>query len=157
MIVVGGGPGGIVSATKFAEAGLKTLLLERGGPMFYADGNREIPAWSLAAYPGNNLTLHDAMAYYYWGYPSNLAASSKYYCPDTPELTCCMLGGGSTVNAQQFFWPPESYLSNTFGSLSGWSSSDFQTALERVAARCPPHTTWSSDNQVFFYATFDHI
>jgi len=32
VIVVGAGAAGIVAATRFAEAGLETLLLERGGP-----------------------------------------------------------------------------------------------------------------------------
>ncbi|KAM3089185.1 hypothetical protein ACMFMG_000796 [Clarireedia jacksonii] len=147
IIVVGAGAGGIVAATKFAESGLKTLLLERGGPMLYRDGNREIPQWSLEEYPGNNLTRHDSMAYYTSNYPGSPNATS-YYCSDLPNvLAACMLGGGTSVNAEQQFWPPRHYLDATFG-FQGWTSDDFQPAIERVAARIPPTPYWSSDNKV---------
>ncbi|KAM3086671.1 hypothetical protein ACMFMF_000616 [Clarireedia jacksonii] len=155
IIVVGAGAGGIVAATKFAESGLKTLLLERGGPMLYRDGNREIPQWSLEEYPGNNLTRHDSMAYYTSNYPGSPNATS-YYCSDLPNvLAACMLGGGTSVNAEQQFWPPRHYLDATFG-FQGWTSDDFQPAIERVAARIPPTPYWSSDNK-FYHDEVYHI
>lgn len=146
--MVGGGAGGLVASTKFAEAGLKTLLLEHGGPMYYADGNREIPEWSLEKYPGNNLTRHDSMMYYLTNTPSQ--GASQYYCPNLPDsqLAVCELGGGTSVNAEQQFWPSVTYLDRTYSRFEGWSSSDFQPAIKRVASRIPPTTYWSADNKV---------
>ena len=147
--MVGGGAGGLVSATKFAEAGLNTLLLEHGGPMYYIDGNREIPEWSLKEYPGNNLTRHDAMMYYETNTPYQ--GADQYYCQNLPDsqLAVCELGGGTSVNAEQQWWPPAAYLDRTYTDFEGWSSADFQPAIERVAARIPPTTYWSADNKVY--------
>lgn len=147
VIIVGAGVGGLVSAAKFAEAGLNTLLLERGGPMLYRDGNREIPEWSLEEYPGNNITRHDAMCYYPYNYPTTGGAA--YYCPGLPEgsIAACELGGGTSVNAEQQFWPPKRYLESAFG-FEGWTVDDFQPALDRVVERLPVVPTWSADGKV---------
>ncbi|RDW65183.1 hypothetical protein BP5796_09875 [Coleophoma crateriformis] len=149
IIVVGGGAGGLVAATKFAESGLKTLLLERGGPMLYRDGNREIPAWAQEAYPDGDLTRHDAMAFYAFNYPGSVNASS-YYCTNLPDnlLAACMLGGGTSVNAVQQFWPPAHYIDAAFG-FEGWTSADFQPAIERVVARVPQTQYWSADKEFY--------
>jgi len=97
IIVVGSGAGGMIAAVKFAESGLKTLLVEAGAPMYYVDGNREIPEWSLADYPGNNLTRHDAMMYYLANGPTS--PGSHYYCTNLPDgqKAICELGGGTVV------------------------------------------------------------
>lgn len=148
MIVVGAGAGGIVAATKFAESGLKTLLLEAGGPMLYRDGNREIPEWTLEPYPNNTVTRHDSMAFYTSNYPGSPNATA-YYCTNLPsgQLAACMLGGGTSVNAEQQFWPPAHYLDAAYG-FEGWTSFDFQPAIQRVAARIVPTPYWSADNKV---------
>ncbi|QSZ36635.1 hypothetical protein DSL72_006516 [Monilinia vaccinii-corymbosi] len=149
MIVVGGGAGGLVTSTKFAEAGLKTLLLEHGGPMLYVDGNREIPEWSTKQYPGNNLTLHDTMMLYFFNYPGTGPNASSYYCKNVKNLAACMLGGGTSVNAAQQWWPPKKYLENTY-NLTGWTGDVFQEAIKRVAHRIPPTPTWSIDNKHYY-------
>lgn len=143
VIVVGGGPGGIVSATKFAEAGLNTLLLEHGGPMLWRDGNREVPAWTQEEYPNNTLTRHDGMIYYLA--PSNV----NYFCTNLPSglLAACQLGGGTSVNAMQQWWPPQNYLKNAFG-FEGWRVADFEAAIQRTVKRIPYTPYWSSDNKV---------
>ena len=156
--MVGAGAGGIVSATKFAESGLKTLLLDAGGPMLYRDGNREIPEWSLELYPNNNLTRHDTMLYYETVYPSSTNASG-YWCTNLPDsqLAACALGGGTSVNAEQQFWPPTHYLDAAYG-FEGWTASDFQPAIERVAARVGQTPIWSADGKVSVkYATFETV
>lgn len=145
IIVVGGGAGGLVAATKFAESGMDTLLLEYGGPMLYLDGNRDIPSWSQAEYPGNNLTTHDGMLYYASAYDS-----PDNWCTNVPSgvFAACKLGGGTAVNAAQQFWPPKKYLADTYGHIEGWTTDDFQPAIQRVASRIPPTPYWSADNKV---------
>jgi cellobiose dehydrogenase (acceptor) len=130
---------------------MKTLLLERGGPMLYRDGNREIPFWSLQKYAGNNLTRHDAMAYsstHFQRYPD----SRSYYCNNIPlnQLAACQLGGGTAINGAQQFCPPRQYIDTAFG-FAGWTFLDFKHAIRRVAARIPPTTYWSTDHEVKIY------
>jgi cellobiose dehydrogenase (acceptor) len=76
--------------------------------MLCRDGNREIPEWSLDTYPGNELTRHDNMVYYLTNYPGSPNASS-YYCTNLPDnqLAACLLGGGTSINAEQQWWPTE--------------------------------------------------
>ncbi|KAI9642064.1 hypothetical protein NHQ30_009935 [Ciborinia camelliae] len=143
-----------LASTKFAESGLKTLLLEHGGPMLYRDGNREIPEWAEEEYPGNNLTRHDTMMYYLTNYPGT-GNSSDYYCKNVANLASCMLGGGTAVNAAQQWWPPKKYLDNTFGNFSGWTGETFQAAIQRVADRIPPTATWSADNKHYYDQVYD--
>ncbi|CAD6444578.1 077e612e-0d67-4046-bbe9-45751a8e31cc [Sclerotinia trifoliorum] len=155
IIVVGGGAGGLVASTKFAEAGMKTLLLEHGGPMLYVDGNREIPDWAAKAYPGNNLTRHDTMMYYLVNYPGTDPIASSYYCSNVASLAPCMLGGGTSVNAAQQWWPPRHYLDNTFKNFTGWTGDDFQDAIQRVADRIPFTPTWSADKKHYYDQVYD--
>ncbi|KAJ8067286.1 hypothetical protein OCU04_004645 [Sclerotinia nivalis] len=155
IIVVGGGAGGLVASAKFAEAGMKTLLLEHGGPMLYVDGNREIPDWAAKAYPGNNLTRHDTMMYYLVNYPGTDPIASSYYCSNVASLAPCMLGGGTSVNAAQQWWPPRKYLDNTFQNFTGWTGDDFQQAIQRVADRIPFTPTWSVDKKHYYDQVYD--
>lgn len=45
-IVVGGGPGGLVTADRLSEAGKNVLLLERGGPSTGQTGGTDVPPWA---------------------------------------------------------------------------------------------------------------
>lgn len=44
-IIVGAGTAGIIVADRLSEKGLRTLLLEQGGPSFGITGGRERPDW----------------------------------------------------------------------------------------------------------------
>ena len=44
-IVVGAGPGGLVTADRLSEAGKKVLLLERGGPSTAQTGGTYVAPW----------------------------------------------------------------------------------------------------------------
>jgi len=151
VIVVGAGAAGIVAATRFAEAGLETLLLERGGPTLHRDGGREIPEWSLEAYPNNTITRFDAMGYYY---SNRRSTEPSYYCSNAPAQMACELGGGTAVNAEQQLWPPSRYLDDAFG-FQDWTAADFQPALQRVAKRIPQTSYWSADNKHYFDEVYD--
>ncbi|KAG5349082.1 substrate-specific activator of APC-dependent proteolysis [Termitomyces sp. Mn162] len=54
-IVVGAGPGGLITADRLSEAGKKVLLLERGGPATWETGGTYGPTWAA----GYNLTKFD--------------------------------------------------------------------------------------------------
>lgn len=44
-VIVGAGTAGIIVADRLSEAGLKTLLLEQGGPSYGITGGTEKPEW----------------------------------------------------------------------------------------------------------------
>lgn len=54
-IVVGAGPGGIITADRLSEAGKKVLLIERGGPSTGETGGTYTAPWAA----GTNVS-HDA-------------------------------------------------------------------------------------------------
>lgn len=54
-IVVGAGPGGLVTADRLSEAGKNVLLIERGGPSLGFTGGTYQPDWLK----GTNLTKFD--------------------------------------------------------------------------------------------------
>lgn len=45
--VVGGGPGGIITADRLSQAGKKVLLLERGGPSTGETGGTYQAEWAV--------------------------------------------------------------------------------------------------------------
>ncbi|QRW04596.1 GMC oxidoreductase [Ceratobasidium sp. AG-Ba] len=58
-IVVGAGPTGIVAAERFAEAGKKVLLIERGGPSTAETGGTDIPPWPKKTNASRAIILRD--------------------------------------------------------------------------------------------------
>ena len=45
-IIVGAGPGGIITADRISQAGKKVLLLERGGPSTAETGGTHVAPWA---------------------------------------------------------------------------------------------------------------
>lgn len=148
VIVVGAGASGIIAATRFAEAGIKTLLLESGGPFFSRDGGTAIRDWQKAIDPHTNITRHDSMGFYAFNLDTGPGASA-FYDSSVPVLAPRGIGGGTGVNAAQQFWPPRRYLDNAFG-FEGWTADDFQPALRRVERRIPTTPTISADGKVIY-------
>ncbi|KAG8624595.1 hypothetical protein KVT40_007662 [Elsinoe batatas] len=114
VIVVGAGASGIVAATRFAEAGMKTLLVESGGPFFARDGGQAIQPWQRLIDPNTNITRHDGLSFFSFGLPTGPGASA-FYDSSVPALAPKGLGGGTGVNGAQQFWPPRRYLDKYFG------------------------------------------
>lgn len=94
-IVVGGGPAGIIAAERLAESGASVLLIERGGPSLASSGNTKTLDWN------SSVTMYDVPGYAY--YLSDVGTPA--YCSDTADTAGCLLGGGSSVNAQMFVKP----------------------------------------------------
>ncbi|PNS19707.1 Cellobiose dehydrogenase [Sphaceloma murrayae] len=147
IIVVGAGASGTIAATRFAEAGLKTLLLESGGPFFHRDGGQAIQDWQRAIDPNTNITRHDSMGFFTANLISGPGASA-FYDPSVPALAPMGIGGGTGVNGAQQFWPPRRYLDNAFG-FPGWTADDFQPALRRVERRIPTSPVISADGKFY--------
>lgn len=62
-IVVGAGPGGIITADRLSEAGKNVLLIERGGPSTGETGGTYTAPWAA----GTNVGFHISLAYWLCG------------------------------------------------------------------------------------------
>ncbi|OQD81869.1 hypothetical protein PENANT_c024G06166 [Penicillium antarcticum] len=136
-IVVGGGPAGIISAEKFAQAGKKVLLLERGvGPTVATGANETLP-WN------NSLTPIDLP-----GLSADIGALDlweQYMCTDTEGNAACVLGGGVTVNYMVFVHPPARDFDDKWPK--GWKWNDVKPASERLYKRNPGTLLPSADGK----------
>ncbi|KAJ6146178.1 hypothetical protein N7497_008160 [Penicillium chrysogenum] len=136
-IVVGGGPSGIISAEKFAQAGKKVLLLERGVGPTVATGNNETLTWD------HSLTPIDLP-----GLSANIGALdvwNQYMCTDTAGNAACVLGGGVTVNYMVFVHPPARDFDDKWPE--GWKWKDVESAADRLYKRNPGTTLPSADGK----------
>ncbi|CRL20393.1 Glucose-methanol-choline oxidoreductase [Penicillium camemberti] len=136
-IVVGGGPSGIISAEKFAKAGKKVLLLERGVGPTVATGNNETLTWD------HSLTPIDLP-----GMSANIGALdvwNQYMCTDTAGNAACVLGGGVTVNYMVFVHPPARDFDDKWPK--GWKWKDVESAADRLYKRNPGTTLPSADGK----------
>ncbi|KAJ5970830.1 uncharacterized protein N7479_000748 [Penicillium vulpinum] len=136
-IVVGGGPSGIISAEKFAQAGKKVLLLERGVGPTVATGNNETLVWN------HSLTPIDLP-----GLSANIGSLdvwNQYMCTDTAGNAACVLGGGVTVNYMVFVHPPARDFDDKWPE--GWKWKDVESAADRLYKRNPGTTLPSADGK----------
>ncbi|APA07372.1 hypothetical protein sscle_02g021420 [Sclerotinia sclerotiorum 1980 UF-70] len=142
IIVVGSGPGGIIVSSRLAEAGLKTLLLESGGPSYGVTGgdlNARRPGWLR----GTNLTRVDVPGLY----------TTIFGDPNADILMCgsdqvnayggCTIGGGSAINAGLFFEPPASDWDTYFPEE--WNSQNMDAAIQRLYDTQPSTSLTSQD------------
>ncbi|TVY80503.1 Cellobiose dehydrogenase [Lachnellula suecica] len=123
-IIVGAGPAGIIVGKRMADAGLRTLLLEAGGPSYGITGgdlDDRRPDWLN----GTNLTRVDVPGLY----KSIFAKSDNLTC-SLNSYGGCAIGGGSAINAGLFFEPPASDYDLYFPL--GWKSKDVKNATARL-------------------------
>ncbi|KAE8353210.1 hypothetical protein BDV28DRAFT_133546 [Aspergillus coremiiformis] len=144
-IVVGGGPAGIITAQRLAETKKKVLLLERGVAHTVQLGNKNALPWN------NTLTPHDVPAL--GSSLSKLGLLDEYLCDDTAYMAGCVLGGGSTINALGFIYPPEVDFNDKWPT--GWKWDDVKAAASRLYARNPGSILPSADGKRYNYGMYD--
>ncbi|CAI7605809.1 unnamed protein product [Penicillium glandicola] len=136
-IVVGGGPSGIISAEKFAQAGKKVLLLERGVGPTVATGNNETLEWNHSLTPIDLPGLSADIG--------SLDVWNQYMCTDTAGYAACVLGGGVTVNYMVFVHPPAHDFDDKWPK--GWKWKDVESAADRLYKRNPGTILPSADGK----------
>ncbi|RMZ73117.1 cellobiose dehydrogenase [Pyrenophora seminiperda CCB06] len=147
VIVVGSGPGGIVTADRMSEAGKKTLLLEQGGPSYYVTGGRQRPNWL----DNTDLSRVDVPGLY------------KSIFSNGGGLTCasdvvnafqgCTVGGNTAINAGLFFQPPASDWDRYFPD--GWKNKDMQSAIAKVRSTQPSTDSPSQDGKRYLQTGYE--
>jgi cellobiose dehydrogenase (acceptor) len=132
-----------------AEANLKTLLIEGGGPSYGVTGGNldaRRPAWLS----GTTLTRVDVPGLY------------KSIFGDSGGLTCgplinayggCTIGGSSAINAGLFFEPPASDFDLYFPP--GWKSANMTAAIKKLYAMQPSTNITSQDGKRYLQSGYD--
>lgn len=136
-IVVGGGPSGIITAERFAEAGKKVLLLERGTGPTVSTGANETLSWDHSRTVIDLPGLSGDIGY--------LPQYKEYLCDDTAGSAGCVLGGGVTLNYMVFVHPPDHDFDDKWPH--GWKSNDLSSAADRLYKRNPGTILPSSDGK----------
>ncbi|QRV75686.1 GMC oxidoreductase [Ceratobasidium sp. AG-Ba] len=149
-IVVGAGPTGIVAAERFAEAGKKVLLIERGGPSTAETGGTDIPPWPKKT----NLTRFDISGVFEDFFaPTN--SNPYWWCDDITPFAGCVVGGGTAINGLLYWYPPDVEYSTTNGWPTGWQS--IGTYVNKLKARLPATETPSSDGKLYLTQVYDVV
>ncbi|KAK1622225.1 hypothetical protein BDP81DRAFT_485580 [Colletotrichum phormii] len=138
-IVVGSGPGGIVTADRLSANGKNVLLIERGPPSERRWGGRRRGRWL----ENSNLTRFDVPGLYdlIW------QDSADIKCPDVVPMAGCVLGGGSAINAGLWFKPQSLDWDSQFPD--GWKAEGLSAATDRAFERVPWTSIPSSDGILY--------
>lgn len=132
VIVVGGGPAGIIAAERLAETGSSVLLIERGPANIVSLGSTEGLSWNSSLTPYDVPALGSTVT----------GVSGVKMCSDTASTAGCVLGGSGSINAENFIHPPEHDFENW---PAGWNWADVSAAADRLYARNPGTTQPSAD------------
>lgn len=144
VIVVGGGPSGIIAAERIAEAGSSVLLIERGPANTVALGSDAGLPWNDTLTPYDIPALGSSMS----------ALPGTKICSDTASMAGCLLGGSSSINGENFIHPPAHDFNNW---PAGWSWSDVSKAAERLYSRNPGTTQPSVDGKYYDDKAYDVV
>ncbi|KAI5479089.1 GMC oxidoreductase [Pseudohyphozyma bogoriensis] len=138
VIVAGGGVGGLIAATRLAEAGQKVILLERGtASTFKSGGNVTVP-WNSTVTAVDVPSLAGSIS----------TAMPWVHCSDTAGIAGCLLGGSGSINALMFVTPSTVDFEHW---PAGWKYSDMikSGAVKRITERNPGETHPSSDGELY--------
>lgn len=136
VIVVGGGPAGIIAAARIAESGASVLLVERGSANTVALGSDFSLPWNESLTPYDIPALGSSMT----------TLSGISLCSDTASTAGCLLGGSSSINGENFIHPPERDFDRW---PAGWKWSDLSGAADRLY-ELNPGTTQPSDDGKYY-------
>ncbi|KAK8020386.1 carbohydrate-binding module family 1 protein [Apiospora arundinis] len=144
-VVVGAGAAGIPIADRLSEKGKKVLLIEKGPPSSGRYNGTLKPEWLK----GTNLTRFDVpgLCNQIW------VDSAGVACTDTDQMSGCVLGGGTAVNAG-LWWRPNP-LDWDKEWPKGWHSKDLAAAEKRTFERIPGTNNPSQDGVLYMRQGFD--
>ncbi|KAF2248507.1 GMC oxidoreductase [Trematosphaeria pertusa] len=142
-IIVGGGASGIPLADRLSESGKSVLLIERG----FASSGRWGGTWKPSWLQDTNLTRFDVPALYQFIW-TNLTDNSGIICPDVSTPASCVLGGGTAINAGQFYLPTPMDWDLT-DMPPAWHSQHMRSATARALSRLPWTDTPSMDGESY--------
>ncbi|KAI3399600.1 hypothetical protein diail_6239 [Diaporthe ilicicola] len=128
-IVVGGGPSGIIAATRLAQSSSKSvLLLSRGqGPTVDTSAVSTV-GFNNSLAPIDVPGLSTAVTSYNVG---DQPLFNAYLCSDVDNVfASCVFGGGATINYMVFPHPPEHDFDDKWPA--GWKWNDVSAAADRV-------------------------
>lgn len=143
VIVIGAGATGIIAATKFAEAGKSTLLLEAGGPSLWSDGGRT----QSSAWKGTTYGIHDVLSFIRSMWDDQYAPA--IFDPDVGSgvEAALVLGGGTAVNAAQQLIPPKHYWDTYMPQ--GWHFDAVKPYIEKMQKRMPTSSSTNADGETY--------
>ncbi|KAJ7182657.1 cellobiose dehydrogenase [Mycena crocata] len=143
-IVVGSGPGGIITADRLSQAGKSVLLLERGGPSTWQTGGRYQAGWAK----GSNFTKFDIPGLFESMFTD---PSEFWWCKDITVFAGCLVGGGTSVNGALYWLPSD----NDFATSAGWPTqwTNHQQYTAALKARLPPTDAPSTDGKRYLEET----
>ncbi|WYZ46704.1 hypothetical protein EsH8_IX_000929 [Colletotrichum jinshuiense] len=136
VIVVGGGPAGIIAAERLAEKGASVLLIERGPANTVSLGSKMALPWNDTLTPYDIPALGSSMT----------SISGTSFCSDTASTAGCLLGGSSSINGLNFIHPPEHDWQRW---PTGWAWDDVSEAASRLYERNPGTTEPSKDGKYY--------
>ncbi|KAJ7254674.1 cellobiose dehydrogenase [Mycena haematopus] len=137
-IIVGSGPGGIITADRISQAGKSVLLLERGGPSTGQTGGTYQADWLK----GTNLTKFDVPGLFESMFTD---PDDFWWCKDVDVFAGCLVGGGGSVNGALYWLPSDQDFSTSSGWPQEWTNHQPYTAA--LAARLPPTDAPSTDGK----------
>ncbi|KAG6865808.1 hypothetical protein C0991_011613 [Blastosporella zonata] len=163
-IVVGSGPGGLVTADRLSETGKKVLLLERGPPSTWETGGRYSPAWTTGynltkfdvpgLFGGSSVSASDSQLIFSWQRACLMMGTlSGGVKVDINVFAGCLTGGGTSINGALYFLPPYSDFAPTTGWPTSWGNHAPYTA--KMVARLPSTDAPSTDGKRYLEQTFD--
>ncbi|KAI0047487.1 hypothetical protein FA95DRAFT_1217544 [Auriscalpium vulgare] len=144
-VIVGAGPGGIVTADRLSQAGKKVLLLERGGPSTGQTGGTYKAPWAA----NSTLTKFDIPGLFETMFTD---PEEFWWCPDVTVFAGCLIGGGTSVNGALYWLPNDADFSSANGWPSSWES--HQQYTNALAERLPSSDTPSTDGKRYMQETF---
>ncbi|KAH8103281.1 cellobiose dehydrogenase [Cristinia sonorae] len=147
-IVVGGGPGGIVTADRLSEAGKKVLLIERGGPSTGETGGGYTAPWT----EGTNLTKFDVPGLFETMFSD---PNPYWWCKDITVFAGCLLGGGTSINGALYWIPNDRDFSQASGFPLSWGN--HQPFTNKLKARLPSTDHPSTDGKRYLEESFDVV
>ncbi|KZS87659.1 cellobiose dehydrogenase [Sistotremastrum niveocremeum HHB9708] len=144
-IIIGGGPGGLVSADRLSAAGKKVLLVERGGPSTGETGGTDVPPWAN----GTSLTRFDIPG----EFQAMFSGNTYWFCKDVNSFAGCLVGGGSSINGGLYWYPTDADYSAANGWPTSWTN-NFNTYTALLKSRLPSTDNPSPDGIRYLEQTY---